>query len=69
MLLCHGFKNDIAIVNCLHVFNMKWKKKIILEEEKWYGKQQCLPIGHKKCRAANSPPCPIGSGANGIDRD
>jgi len=47
---------------------MKWKKKIIWEAEKWYGKQQCLPIGHKKW-AANSPPCPIGSAANGIDRD
>jgi len=40
---------------------MKWKKK--LEAQKWYGKQQCLPTGHKSW-AADCPPCPIGSAAN-----
>jgi len=26
MLLCHGFKNDIAIFPFIAYFNMKWKK-------------------------------------------
>jgi len=31
-----------------HQFNIRNGRKINLEAEKWYGKQQCLPIGHKK---------------------
>jgi len=49
MLLCHGFKNDIAVFafNASVQYEMEGKK-INLEAEKWQGKQQCLPIGHKK---------------------
>jgi len=48
--------------NYTNQFNMNWKK-INLEAENWQGKQQRLPIGHKKW-AGHCRPCPIGSTAN-----
>jgi len=44
---------------------MKWKK-INLQGETWYGKQQCLLIEHKKW-ADPRPPCQIGSAANKLN--
>jgi len=59
MLFCHGFKNVIAIFAFIAYKCSIWNgRKINLEAEKWYGKQQCLPIWHKKW-AGICPRCPM----------
>jgi len=50
----------IPAFTALQVFTVKWKK-INLDAEKWYGKQQCLPLGIKNWAGDY----PIGPTANG----